>query len=109
MNHFKHLTRHDRYTIEAMLRNHHSQAEIASTLQVDPSTISKELRRDGMTRSSYCTNRAQAHYEESRPPSPVAKSAALWGIVDRYLIEQQWSPEEINSYLAKHTDHRVSH
>ncbi|MDB4467542.1 IS30 family transposase [Akkermansiaceae bacterium] len=109
MNHFKHLTRHDRYTIEAMLRNPHSQAEIAATLQVDPATISREIRRDGMTRHSYCTNRAQAHCESSRPPSPTAKSADLWEIVDCYLSKQQWSPEEISGYLAKNTQHRVSH
>ncbi|MEJ6646811.1 MAG: IS3 family transposase [Akkermansiaceae bacterium] len=34
VNQFKHLTRSDRYTVEAMLRNDHSQAEIARTLQV---------------------------------------------------------------------------
>lgn len=109
VNHSKHLTRHDRYTIEVMLRNLHSQAEIARTLRVDPSTISREIRRDGMTRDTYCTNRAQAHCEASRPPSPAAKSATLWAVVDRYLIEQQWSPEEISGFLAKNTDHRVSH
>ena len=62
-----------------------------------------------MTRTTYCTDRAQAHCEASRPPSPVAKSAELWEIVDCYLLEQQWSPEEISGYLAKNTEHRVSH
>ena len=46
VNQFKHLTRPDRYTVEAMLSNDHSQAEIARTLRVSPSV---SLRKVGRT------------------------------------------------------------
>lgn len=92
-----------------MLRNLDSQAAIAAALKVSPSTISRELRRDGMNRRTYCFRRAQAHCEASRPPSPTTKSDALWKIVATYLTGQQWSPEEISGYLKKNTGHRISH
>lgn len=92
-----------------MLSNLHSQAEIASSLKVNPSTISREIKRDGMTRQTYCTNRAQAHCEAAVPASSTGKAPSLWILVESYLTEQQWSPEEISGYLKKNTEHRVSH
>lgn len=92
-----------------MLRNSHSQAEIARTLHVNPSTISHEIRRDGMTRHSYCAHQAHQHAKTMRPASPHRKSPELWKTVESYLTQQQWSPEEISGYLAKNTDQRISH
>ncbi|MGY8660583.1 MAG: helix-turn-helix domain-containing protein [Verrucomicrobiales bacterium] len=60
MTHFKHLTSQDRYTIEAMLHSRHSQADVARALKVEPSTISKEIKRGGMTRATYRCARAPA-------------------------------------------------
>ena len=55
VNQYKHLTRQDRYAIEVMLRNpsRQSQSTIAAALGVDAGTISREIRRDGMTRETY--------------------------------------------------------
>lgn len=109
MTSHRHLTRQDRYTIEAMLNSDHFQSEIARTLKVDPATISREIRRDGMNRSTYSCQRAQRHAERSKPPSPHRKSPELWKIVESFLTQQQWSPEQISGYLAKNTEHRISH
>ena len=92
-----------------MLRNFHPQVEIARALQVHPSTISNEIKRDGMSRDTYNTDQAQNHADDVRPVSPHRKPPELWKIVESYLSEQQWSPEEISGYLAKNTQHRISH
>lgn len=109
MKHYKHLTRDNRYFIEVLLRKNKSQAEIARLLEVNASSISNEIRRDGMTRATYCSDRAQAHADSSRPPSPRAKPEELWKLVDSLLVGSQWSPEQISGHLARNTAHRVCH
>lgn len=42
----KHLTVEQRYTIFAMLQIGYTQIEIAKTIEVDKSTVSRELRRN---------------------------------------------------------------
>ena len=45
MRHFSHLNFNNRLKIEKMLKEGKKQAEIARALRVDPSTISRELKR----------------------------------------------------------------
>ena len=45
MRHFSHLTFNNRLKIEQMLKEGAKQSEIARALRVDPSTISRELKR----------------------------------------------------------------
>lgn len=92
-----------------MLGNKYSQGEIARALGVAPSSISREIKRDGMTRHTYCAKRSQQHAEDSRPPSPSAVSNEVWSLVEVYLSDKQWSPEEISGFLKLNTSHRVSH
>lgn len=47
----KHLTVEQRYTIFAMLQIGYTQIEIAKTIEVDKSTVSRELRRNCDMRS----------------------------------------------------------
>ncbi|MFI3293092.1 MAG: helix-turn-helix domain-containing protein, partial [Rikenellaceae bacterium] len=47
----KHLTVEQRYTIFAMLQTGYTQKEIAETIKVNKSTISRELRRNCDKRS----------------------------------------------------------
>jgi IS30 family transposase len=42
-----------------MLRKDHSQKSIAEAISVNPSNVSRELRRTGMNRASYCCVAAQ--------------------------------------------------
>ena len=63
MTTYSRLTREQRYTIESMSRNGSLQKEIATAIGVDPSTVSRELRRGGMARGSYCFVAAQRHAE----------------------------------------------
>lgn len=109
MTSFTHLTLEDRYTIHALLRNSFSLASIAEQLNRSTSTISREIRRDAMTRLTYNPSQADRHQRMIRPPSPNRKSEEIWQIVDKRLSEEQWSPEEISGFLKNNTDHRISH
>jgi IS30 family transposase len=109
MTHFKHLTLEDRYTIRALLRNQNPLADIARQLSRSTSTISREIKRGGMTRDTYDPGRAHAHRKAVRPPSPHRKPQELWLIVEKYLCEQQWSPEQISGYLKSRKQPSASH
>lgn len=50
---YRHLTEPDRFTIESMLSQGHSQRAIALTLAVSPSTISREVRRGQSARHDW--------------------------------------------------------
>ncbi|MFI3303233.1 MAG: helix-turn-helix domain-containing protein, partial [Rikenellaceae bacterium] len=52
----KHLTVEQRYTIFAMLQTGYTQKEIAETIKVNKSTISRELRRNCDKRSGKYNN-----------------------------------------------------
>jgi IS30 family transposase len=51
---YSRLTRQQRYTIESTLRKGYSQKSIAEAIGVHPSSVSREHRRGGMNRASYC-------------------------------------------------------
>ena len=107
---YQHLTREESYTIQVMLSNGHSQATIARALKVSPSTVSREIHRDGMNRQTYRCKQARQDRSRKRPLPAHRKSPELWQKVDQFLVTQQWSPEQISGYLAKTTtDDRVSH
>ena len=109
MNQYKHLTQQDRYTIDRMLTSGYSQAAIARTLGVAPSTISREVRRNKMTRSTYCAPDAHEHAVLARPPSPHRKSPKLWNDISKLLTDEQWSPEQISGWLRKRSGVKISH
>ena len=44
---YTHLTREERYQIYALKKAGHTQSEIATVLERSPSTISRELARNG--------------------------------------------------------------
>ena len=108
MNHYSRLTREQRYTLEAMKRNGASQKEIAAAIGKHPSTVSREFRRAGMTSGSYCFVAAQEHVQ-SREWKGRRIDPELWKLVELKIREEQWSPEQISDWLAKHSLGQVSH
>lgn len=105
---YSRLTRHQRYTIESMLRKGCSQKSIAEVIGVHPSNVSRELRRGGMNRESYCYVEAQRH-ADSREWKGVRISPEVWRRVEEKLRDQQWSPQQISATLAISGEGRVSH
>jgi IS30 family transposase len=105
---YSRLTRQQRYTIESTLRKGYSQKSIAEAIGVHPSSVSRELRRGGMNRSSYCYVAAQRAVD-SREWKGVRISPELWQRVEEKLCGQQWSPQQISATLAISGGGRVSH
>ena len=92
------LTREQRYTIQTQIRSK-TQKEIAEDIGVHPSSISRELRRCGMNRSTYCFAKAQDHADglEVRKGCPAPLETLCYA--EEKLREGQWSPEQISGHI----------
>lgn len=110
MRHYRQLTREQRYQMEALLGLGISQRAMAQRLGVHPSTISRELRRNGGMDGYHagradrlsCVRRTSAAKANKRKPEVIA-------FVDERLREE-WSPEQIAGYMRRVAGHGlVSH
>lgn len=91
-----HLTLQEREIVAQMRHDHRKQREIAERLKRDPSTISRELRRN-RGRNGYWASSAQATADARRSHRPWTCKME-WSEVARYVRErlrQYWSPDEI--------------
>lgn len=100
---YKQLTSEQRYTISVLLSKGLKKKEIAEAIGVSNSTITRELQRNSSKRGVYKWEIAQKHAEKrsKRTPGNRAISKAIWSSVKHYLVDEQWSPEQISGYLAK--------
>jgi len=105
MRHYKQLTYKQRCQIEALKKRGLSQIEIASTIGVSQSTISRELSRNTGKRGYRC-NQAQNRHSERR--ESCRRRSKLTGEVELLIVEMlelQFSPEQISGRLA--IDHGI--
>lgn len=97
---YTHLTRDERYQIQALKKAGHDQRAIAELLQRHPSTISRELARNGTPLQGYRGD--LAHSAAMRRAQGCANapriSEGAWAYAQARLLEQ-WSPEEISGRL----------
>ena len=87
------LTQEQRYHIHALLKMEHSQTEIAGTLGVHKSTISRELQRNHGKRG-YRPKQAHQLALQWRKKARKRIPADIWALVEAKL-RQDWSPEQI--------------
>lgn len=104
MRHFSHLTFNNRLKIEKMLKEGASQAEIARALRVDPSTISRELKRgtymhlnsDLTEEERYSPDIAQQNYKrhlsEKGPDVKIGHDHEYAGHIEKKILEEGYSP-----------------
>ena len=99
MRGYTQLTQEERYQIYALKKAGHSQTEIATLLERDKSTISRELRRN---RGLKGYRPQQAHnlalgrrYDKVQPRI----GSQVWQQVEA-LIREEWSPEQIVGRIA---------
>ena len=100
---YAHLTRSQRYQIEALKQANIAVNRIAHKLGVHRSTVYRELRRGGRKRQAYVAWYAQEAAERRIRRSAAnhrTKPAALWRVVQR-LIRLGWSPEQAHGYLER--------
>lgn len=108
MRTYKQLTRDQRYQISALKRNRHSQQEIADTIGVHKSTISRELRRN---RGQRGYRPQQAHRKAlARRRHRVKRriQSSSWQLVEEKLWKD-WSPEQVSGWLERNKDIAISH
>ena len=114
MTGYHQLTREQRYQLEALLANGYGQSVAAAVLKVSPSTISRELARNGADHDGvrlYRAKEAQRRTDERR----IAKGAASRKIRGplQQLVETKlrmgWSPEQICGRLQRERGLRLSH
>ena len=106
----KHLTLEQRYAIKAYLECGISKTEIAIKLGVDRSTIYRELKRNNTRRSVYNPNFAQKLAEERKERFTTNRKFHIFmqRQIDKWIKEEQWSPEQIKGYCEHNGVNMVS-
>ena len=115
MKHYKQLTLSQRYQIQSLLQVGCSQTQIALELQVNKSTISRELKRNiptrGQTAYTYVAEHAQRKtlYRHSSKAKSIILTDHLKVRIAELMRYNKWSPELIAKRLAKEGELCVSH
>ena len=93
-----------------LLQNGSKQEEIAKAINVSPSTVSRELRRNSGVRGRYNRETAQANAVQTKRRKLVNRSIDkdVMEEAKHLLVTEQWSPEQISGVLAKDGKH-ISH
>lgn len=98
---YKHLVREQRYAIGLMLKEKKSKKEIAEAIGCSESTVCREIRRNSSKRGyNYAIAQEVSEYRKERSPGNHAIKEEVWKLVLKFLVEEQWSPEQISGYLA---------
>ena len=98
-----HLIKPQRYTIEAMLKEGHTQSEIARVIGKNKSVVSREIKRNRDLRSgSYSQDLAQRKYQKRQKEKPkrVRFTDAVKTEVET-LLKEDYSPEQVVGTLKK--------
>jgi transposase, IS30 family len=108
MSIYTQLVHEQRYQIYALLKAGHNQSEIAHVIGVHKSTISRELSRNKGLRG-YRPKQAQTFAQQRQFAKANNRiSTETWLLVEKFLIED-WSPEQISSWLKIEQNITVSH
>lgn len=108
MKTYKQLTCEQRYTIRVLLKKNFSQKDIANTIGVNKSTISRELKRN-IGKRGYRNKQAHMKALERRlDKSPPRISKEIWDKVSLY-VKEDWSPDQISGELKLNENTSISH
>ena len=101
MRGYTHITREERYQIEALLQAGHNQTEIARQTGYCRSTISRELSRNRAEGGGYAAKQAHALAKSRWRKHGIPR----WTGEDMALVEEKlgldWSPEQISGRLRR--------
>ena len=101
---YKHLTRDDRIALATLLREGYSQREAARSIGKDPSTVSRELRRnskvDGSYHATHANVRALKRRKNSKKKYRIITNDTDLSSVIEVLLHPLISPEVIAHALG---------
>jgi len=104
---YNQLAQCQRYQIHALLKSEHNQMEIAQTIGVHKSTISRELKRNRGQRG-YRPKQAHQNAIARRKRERRRIHPQIWTWIEE-RIRQDWSPEQISLWMKKYRKVSVSH
>jgi IS30 family transposase len=106
---YNQLTQATRYQIEILKKAGKNQKDIAVLVNVSPSTICRELRRNTGKRG-YRPKQAQAKVDNRRKQAakPLKMTSVAIGLVDSKIVVE-WSPEQISGWLKQEQGIAISH
>lgn len=99
---YHHLTQEQRSQIQVLKSMGHQQKEIAEALEVHPSTVSRELKRNTGLRGY---RHQQAHRLAVNRRLQASSGATkmtdqVLTFIEEKLTQEQWSPEQISGVLS---------
>lgn len=97
MKHYKHLTQAQRYQISALLKTGISQSHIARIVEVDKSTINRELKRNKGKRG-YRPKQANTFACARKAKNSKTITDLAWSYIEE-LLKRKYSPEQITGRL----------
>ena len=99
---YNQLTREQRYAIYLGIQEGKSQRAIARQINVSPSTVSREIRRNSTRFGHYSWSIAQenAEFRQERCPGNCAIDVNVLREALRLLRSEDWSPRQISGHLA---------
>jgi len=105
------ITQVQRYQIEAFRKSGVKVEQIADYLGKNQSSIYRELKRNAQKRGGYNAKHAQMLHEERQERFRRKRkfTEPIKSRVNKYLKEEQWSPEQIVGYCKKFNIPMVSH
>lgn len=107
---YTHLSQAERYQIQALRTAGHSIGAVASVLGRHPSSISRELRRNGASRTRYKAEQAHrlASLRQTSRRNARQFSELVWALVHQYL-QLDLSPEQVSARLKLEARLSISH
>lgn len=113
MSQYHHLSITEREKILVLRIGGKKLHEIAREMGRSVSTISRELKRNTLSKQGYSAVEAEKAYHKRRKNCKRQKllsNKELYRLVKRLFLEQQWSPEQIAQRLAyEESEYRISY
>ena len=104
-----HLTSEQRYEIYLGIKRFWSKSRIAREINVHPSTVIREIRRNSNASGEYVWLNAQRKCDGRRHglEGNHRKPPELWWRIEQMILTEDWSPSQIAGVLGKEGIHIV--
>ena len=105
----KHLTSEQRYEIYLGIKRGWRKNRIAREIGVHPSTVCREIERNSTSRGEYVWLQAQSKSDARRHgiKGNHRKPPELWWRIERWIVDNDWSPAQIAGVLRREGVHIV--